>query len=551
MKATNVVDFNGEAAANVAYAELVSGGGAPATPAASRVRLWSASATDIAFVDSTGAVRQLAILAITRLDQLAAATSTLSSTVQNAAAISATSTAAADGSGATGTAGVAPLALAFAAGQNTTIATTGAGGAGAPWTVVLGAGGTAASAATSSTTGAGGAFSLTSGASPANATAAGTTRSGSSGRLSLIAGPTGFVSGGTTTNQSGSVGTTTGTTAGAILIGYSVATAVGTATSTNSANSVGGALGDIVIGSTGSGALLSTAGSAIAVDGTATGGSAGTVQLRAARGGFATTSGSGAATAGAGQDINLVGGAGGNSTSNSGASTSGRGGDVKLAGGGAGAAATTSGSTTTGRTGWICLETAPALKLLAAAPETPQSGYVALHTLTAAGGTFIYSKDSAGDVRRVRLALSALGARSTADLVKTSDTAWSTIAGLSLTLEANTDYLIRAAGVMDVGAGGTGRVRFAFSGTTTSGSTRGGAYDLLGNEASRMTNTFADELSATSFVGSGFLSHWWLEGTLRVGAAGGTLTVEGSQTSPDASATTFYANSTVLATILG
>lgn len=109
-------------------------------------------------------------------------------------------------SSATGTVGISPLTVTAGLGGNTTIATTGTGGAGAGVTYTLGNGGTANSAATADTGGKGGSYSVTAGnGAAATKSGAGTNVGGAGGDITFTPGTGGSASAGAV-NTAGAAG---------------------------------------------------------------------------------------------------------------------------------------------------------------------------------------------------------------------------------------------------------------------------------------------------------------------------------------------------------
>lgn len=159
-----------------------------------------------------------------------------------------------------------PSVVTTAAGGNTTIATTGAGGKGGDFSITTGTGGTAAAAVTAATGGAGGDMTLTTGAGTAVAVVgSGTGTGGKGGAIALVSGVGGAASTSTGVNLGGASGAITFTTA------------AGGAASNGSANT-GGASGVITLATGNGGAGATAAGNSGAITlQTGTAGSGGTV----------------------------------------------------------------------------------------------------------------------------------------------------------------------------------------------------------------------------------------------------------------------------------
>lgn len=214
-----------------------------------------------------------------------------------------------------------------AAGGDTTIATTGAGGVGSPLTLNGGPGGNAASAVTAGTGGAGGAVTIASGAGGASAVAgAGTGTGGNSGNLVQSTGNGGAASTSTGVNVGGNAGflnlttgnggaatngsTNTGGTGGSLNLttgnGGAGATAAGnsgTMTLNTGTAGAGGTVGSIVLKTGGTTAVTINASQIVNISGTTSASSATTGTVTIGNGTAATNVGIGAGNINAGGTI--------------------------------------------------------------------------------------------------------------------------------------------------------------------------------------------------------------------------------------------------------
>lgn len=179
-------------------------------------------------------------------------------------------------------------------GGDTSIPTTGTGGAGGPLTLVSGSGGSAVSATTNATGGAGGALTLSSGGggTPANSVATNAATGGNGGTANLSSGDGGVPSAPATNTVSGNGGTFN------ILAGSSASPSAGWARKTGNGgalNIAGGGSGDTVRTNSGNGGSVTISGGASGDVTTSPGnpGAAGFVELRGGKGGGGGTNANG------------------------------------------------------------------------------------------------------------------------------------------------------------------------------------------------------------------------------------------------------------------